>query len=178
MLNLVKRKPSHKKLKRQLLIVMLIIFGWSVAIGFILGLATNTSAANPPEIGTVDVVPANYQLGQEIFVENCSTCHLALPPQVFPTQTWKNILEDSQHYGAQITPLKGTERNLVWKYVSIFSRVTLENENIPYRLNRSRYFKALHPDVELPDNVTMGSCISCHPGAENYNFRQLTAESN
>ncbi|NET01919.1 MAG: cytochrome C [Sphaerospermopsis sp. SIO1G1] len=176
MSNLLKPKPSHKKLKRQLLIVMLIIFGWSVAIGFILGLATNTQAANPPAIGTVDVVPANYQLGQEIFVENCSTCHLALPPQIFPTQTWKHILEDSQHYGARITPLIGIERTLVWKYVSTFSRVKLQSENIPYRLSRSRYFKALHPGVELPNNIKMGSCVSCHPGANEYNFRKLTAE--
>ncbi|MEB3149420.1 MAG: cytochrome C, partial [Sphaerospermopsis sp.] len=103
--SMFKAKSSHKKLKRQLLIVMLIIFGWSVAIGFILGLATSTQAANPPEIGTVDVVRAQYKLGKELYIENCSTCHLALPPEVFPTQTWKNILEDSQHYGATITPL-------------------------------------------------------------------------
>jgi hypothetical protein len=176
MASLLKYKSSHKKLKRQLLIVMLIIFGWSVAIGFILGLATSTQAANPPEIGTVDVVPAQYQLGQQIFIENCSTCHLALPPEVFPIQTWKNILEDSQHYGANITPLTGIQRNLVWRYVSTFSRVKLEDENIPYRLNRSRYFKALHPGVELPKPVTMGSCVSCHPGANEYNFRKLTPE--
>ncbi|MBE9234532.1 cytochrome C [Anabaena aphanizomenioides LEGE 00250] len=174
--SMFKAKSSHKKLKRQLLIVMLIIFGWSVAIGFILGLATSTQAANPPEIGTVDVVRAQYKLGKELYIENCSTCHLALPPEVFPTQTWKNILEDSQHYGATITPLIGIQRNLVWKYVSTFSRVQLQDEETPYRLNRSRYFKALHPGVELPNPVTMGSCVSCHSGANEYNFRQLTAE--
>ncbi|BAZ83194.1 cytochrome C [Sphaerospermopsis kisseleviana CS-549] len=174
--SMFKPKSSHKKLKRQLLIVMLIIFGWSVAIGFILGLATSTQAANPPEIGTVDVVRAQYKLGKELYIENCSTCHLALPPEVFPTQTWKNILEDSQHYGATITPLIGIQRNLVWKYVSTFSRVQLQDEETPYRLNRSRYFKALHPGVELPNPVTMGSCVSCHPGANEYNFRKLTPE--
>jgi hypothetical protein len=173
---LLKPKPSHKKLKRQLLIVMLIIFGWSVAIGFILGLATNTQAATPSEIRTVDVVPVRYQLGQELYLKNCSTCHLALPPQVFPSETWRHILEDSQHYGAQIQPLAGIEHTLVWKYVSTFSRVKLLDERIPYRLGRSRYFKALHPGVELPNTVQIGSCVSCHPGAENYNFRQLTAE--
>jgi hypothetical protein len=176
MSNLVTRKPSHKKLKRQLLIVMLIIFGWSVAIGFILGLATSTQAANPPEIGTVDVVPANYQLGQELYRENCSSCHIALPPAVFPTQTWKNLLEDSQHYGAQIQPLVNPERILVWNYISTFSRVQLRDEETPYRLNRSRYFRALHPGVELANPLKMGSCVSCHPGANEYNFRKLTPE--
>jgi hypothetical protein len=177
MLNTVKHKSSHKKLKRQLLIVMLIIFGWSVAIGFILGLATSTHAATPASsIGTVDVVPANFQLGQELYKENCSSCHIALPPAVFPTQTWKNLLEDSQHYGAQIQPLVNPQRIFVWNYISTFSRVQLQDEETPYRFNRSRYFRALHPGVELPKPVTMGSCVSCHPGAKEYNFRQLTPE--
>ena len=173
---LFKPKPSHKKLKRQLLIVMLIIFGWSVAIGFILGLATSTQAANPPEIGTVDVVPAKYQLGQELYLNNCSTCHLALPPQVLPSETWQHILEDSQHYGAQIKPLARIQYTLVWRYMTTFSRLKLANEKIPYRLSRSRYFLALHPNIELPEPPNMGSCVTCHPGAENYNFRKLTPD--
>ncbi|TAF08059.1 MAG: cytochrome C [Nostocales cyanobacterium] len=177
MASLLKHKSSHKKLKRQLLIVMLIIFGWSIAIGFILGLATSTHAANPASsIGTVDVVPANYQLGQELYRKNCSTCHIALPPAVFPTQTWKNLLEDSQHYGAQLQPLVDPQRILVWNYISTFSRVQLQDEETPYRLNKSRYFRALHPGVELANPVKMGSCVSCHPGAKDYNFRSLTPE--
>lgn len=37
------------------------------------GLATITSAQPVPtdEIGTVDVVPERYQLGQELYLENC-----------------------------------------------------------------------------------------------------------
>ncbi|ADI64956.1 cytochrome c [Trichormus azollae] len=173
-----KLKSSHQRMKRQLLIVMLVIFAWSVAIGFILGLATTSvHAANPtPSVGTVDVVPAQYQLGQELYIENCSTCHIALPPAVFPTQTWKNLVEDSQHYGAQIKPLVDPQRILVWKYISTFSRVQRQDEAIPYRLNRSRYFQALHPGVKLPEPINIGSCVSCHPGASKYNFRSLTLE--
>jgi hypothetical protein len=129
-----KLKSSHQRMKRQLLIVMLVIFAWSVAIGFILGLATTSvHAANPtPSVGTVDVVPGQYQLGQELYIENCSTCHIALPPVVLPTQTWKNLVEDSQHYGPQIKPLVDLQRILVWKYISTFSRVQRQDEEIPY----------------------------------------------
>jgi Dihaem cytochrome c len=177
MASLLKHKSSHQKLKRQLLIVMLVIFAWSIAIGFILGLATSTHAANPASsIGTVDVVPAQYQLGQELYLENCATCHIGIPPAVLPTQTWKNLLEDSQHYGAQLQPLVDPQRTLVWKYLLTFSRVQLQDETTPYRLNDSRYFKALHPDVKLPRPVQISSCVSCHPGAKEYNFRSLTSE--
>ncbi|RUS96884.1 hypothetical protein DSM107003_22900 [Trichormus variabilis SAG 1403-4b] len=177
MLNTIKPKPSHQKLKRQLLIVMLVIFGWSIAIGFILGLATSSHAAKPtPSVGTVDVVPAQYQLAQELYLENCATCHIGIPPAVFPTQTWKNILQDSQHYGAQIKPLVDPPRILVWKYLSTFSRLHLQDDSTPYRLNESRYFKALHPGVKLPQAVNMNGCVSCHIGADKYDFRSLTPE--
>ncbi|MTJ06171.1 cytochrome C [Anabaena sp. UHCC 0204] len=177
MSNLVKSKSSHRRLKRQLLIVMLVIFAWSVAIGWLLGFATSAHGANPATpIGTVDVVPAQYQLGQQLYLENCSSCHIALPPAVFPTQTWKNLLEDSQHYGAQIQPLGKFQNLLVSRYLFTFSRVQLQEESTPYRLKDSRYFRALHPGVQFPNPVNMGSCVSCHIGAEKYDFRSLTPE--
>ncbi len=176
MSTLVKSK-SHRRLKRQLLIVMLVIFAWSVAIGWILGLATSAHGANQTDsIGTVDVVPAQYQLGQELYLENCSSCHIALPPAIFPSQTWKNLLEDPQHYGAQINPLGKIQHLLVSKYLYTFSRVQLEEETTPYRLKDSRYFRALHPGVKLPKPINMGSCVSCHLQADKYDFRSLTPE--
>jgi hypothetical protein len=176
MSNLGKSK-SHRRLKRQLLIVMLVIFTWSVAMGWILGFATSTHGANPGEsIGTVDVVPPQYQLGEQLYLENCSSCHIALSPAVFPSQTWQDLLQDSQHYGVQIKPLGKIEYILVSKYLYTFSRVQLQEESTPYRLNDSRYFQALHPGVELPNPVAMGSCISCHIGADKYDFRSLSSE--
>ncbi|MBE9248736.1 cytochrome C [Dolichospermum sp. LEGE 00240] len=174
--NLAKSK-SHRRLKRQLLIVMLVIFAWSVAMGWILGFTTSTHGANPVDsIGTVDVISAQYQPGQELYLENCASCHIALPPAVFPSQTWKNLLQDSQHYGVQINPLDKFSHLLVSKYLYTFSRVKLPEEATPYRLKDSRYFKALHPGVKLPKPVTMSSCVSCHIGADKYNFRSLSAE--
>jgi hypothetical protein len=63
MSNLVKGK-SHRRLKRQLLIVMLVIFSWSVAMGWILGLATSAHSANSADsVGTINVGSAQHQLG-------------------------------------------------------------------------------------------------------------------
>jgi hypothetical protein len=177
MVKLLQHKSSHSKLKRQLLIVMLVIFGWSIAIGFILGLATNTQALTPANIGTVDIVPAKYQFGQQLYLENCSSCHIAIPPAVFPSQTWKNLLEDSQHYGVQITPLDNFQQRLVSKYLFTFSRPQLQDEITPYRFHQSRYFRALHPGVKLPQPVTVGTCVSCHLAAQKYNFREVIGDS-
>jgi hypothetical protein len=54
--------------------------------------------------------------------------------------------------------------------------VQLQDEVTPYRLKDSRYFKALHPGVNLPRPVQIGSCVTCHPGAGEYNFRSLSAK--
>jgi hypothetical protein len=175
MSNLVKRKT--RPTKRKFIGLMMIILAWSLAMGWLLALATNLQAAtNTSEIGTVDVVPAQYQLGQQLYLENCSTCHIALPPAVFPTETWKNLLQDSQHYGVQLKPLVDPPRILVWRYLLTFSRSHLKEEQTPYRFKDSRYFKALHPNIKLPRPVQVGSCVSCHPSATDFNFRNLSPE--
>ncbi len=173
----IRKSHQHRQSQRKSVSLMLIVLAWSLAMGWLLSLASNVQGATlVSEIGTVDIVPAQYQLGEQLYRENCSTCHLALPPAVLPIQTWKNIIQDSQHYGAQIKPLVDPERILVWRYLSTFSRPLLKEESTPYRVDRSRYFKALHPQVELKRPVKINSCVTCHPSAEEFNFRQLTPE--
>ena len=152
---------------------------WSLAMGWILALATNAQDASQTAsnaIGTVDPVPQRYQLGQELYLENCASCHIALPPAVLPTQSWQRILQDSQHYGVQIKPLVDPPRLLVWNYIRNSSRPLNKEEETPYRVNESRYFKAMHPKVKLPSPAGVSSCVSCHPSASEYNFRRLTPE--
>jgi Dihaem cytochrome c len=153
---------------------------WSMVLG--LGLAqaiepsTTADVGGGETIGTVDPVPPRYQLGQTVYLENCSTCHIAIPPAVFPDETWRQLLQDSEHYGQQITPLVDPARLLVWSYLRSYSRPLAEDEPVPYQFNDSRYFKALHPRVTLPRSAGITSCISCHSRAEQYDFRSLTAE--
>lgn len=177
MSNIFQRKYRDRQLKRRPFGLILIVLAWSLVMGWLMASLTSAYSATPtPDIGTIDVVPAQYQLGQELYVENCSTCHIALPPAVLPTQTWKNLLQDSQHYGTQIKPLVDPSRILVWRYLSTFSRTQLADEQTPYRVNNSRYFKALHPKVDLPRPTQISSCVSCHSSANQYNFRSLTPE--
>ena len=126
--------------------------------------------------GTVDRIPERYQLGQQLYLENCATCHIGLPPQVLPTETWRRLLQDPQHYGQTLKLLVDPPRLLVWNYLQTYSRPQAKDEELPYRAATSRYFKALHPRVKLPQPANISSCATCHPGASQYNFRKLTAE--
>jgi hypothetical protein len=179
MSNLVKRKSRRQQLKRQPLGLLLIVLTWSLAMGWLLALASNAQGATKvAEVGTVDLVPAQQQLGQELYLQNCATCHLGLPPAVLPSQTWRNLLQDTQHYGVQLQPLVDPPRILVWRYLQTFSRPQRDDEDTPYRVNNSRYFQALHPGVKLPRPTQIGSCVSCHPSATDFNFRRLSPEWN
>ncbi len=176
MSNLMKRK-SRRVGRRSPMGLLLLILVWSLAMGWVLALATNSQGATPASsIGTVDVIPTRHQLGQQLYLENCATCHIAIPPAVLPSETWKDLLQDPQHYGAQLTPLVDPPRTLVWRYLLTFSRSVIADEQKPYHVNDSRYFKILHPRVKLPRPVQLTSCVTCHLGAGDYNFRSLTPE--
>ncbi len=128
------------------------------------------------DIGTVDVVGDRYQAGQTLYLQTCATCHLAIPPAVLPSETWRQLLLDPQHYGATLTPLQNPNLRLVWDYLKTYSRPEAIGENVPYRLYQSRYFQILHPKVKLPTRIGLANCLSCHPGAGDYNFRKVSAE--
>jgi len=186
---LLQSKPQHRKRQRSSIVLLILIVLWSFCVGWGLAQATDVShvdempqlaqafsTASDSRVGTVDPVPPAYQTGQTLYLENCSTCHIALPPQVFPSETWRQLLQDTQHYGRRLDPLVDPPRLLIWNYLRRFSRPRKEEETIPYRMDRSRFFKALHPAVKLPRPTRPNTCISCHPGAAEYNFRDLTSE--
>jgi hypothetical protein len=182
------RKPRRPgKNRRSPFILVLLILLWSACLGWGFATASDLPTRSTPaqraelqalnsEIGTVDVVPSQHQFGKELYLENCATCHIGVPPEVLPTQTWRQLIQDPQHYGQIITPLVDPTRLLVWNYLRTFSRPTTVEESTPYRVADSRYFKALHPKLRFPQKVTLNSCATCHPGVSQYDFRSLKPE--
>lgn len=174
MLNL--RFPNWRRSRGRSLLIRCCFLMVTVVIS--LGITTaGVGQSSGGSMGTVDFVPPEFALGQELYLENCATCHIPIPPQVLPRQTWQQILQDSEHYGTQIEPLMDPSRLLVWNYLRSFSRsMSVVEEGVPFRIERSRFFRALHPRVEFPEPISLNSCQTCHPGASNYNFRSLTPE--
>ncbi len=189
----LKRLPKGRRPNRSPAVLLLLLLVWSICLGW--GIAIALGSPVKPDLlgsthqpylvaqttttipGTVDVVPARYQLGKELYLENCASCHLALPPEVMPSETWRKLLlEPQQHYGKQLEPIIGPSLLIMWEYLRTFSRPPLEKESIPYRVSDSRFFKALHPQVKFPQPVKVGSCVTCHPGAAQFNYRSLTSE--
>lgn len=163
--------------------LLLLLLLWSIILGVGLAQATIPASVetiaqvtNPAPEGLVDLVPERYQFGQELYLENCATCHVGLPPATMPTESWREILTKPYHYGVEITPLTQPALQIAWNYVSFYSRPLREDEPTPFRLKSSRYFKVLHPKVDFTSPITVRSCITCHPAAEQFNYRSLTPE--
>ena len=125
-----------------------------------------------------DPVNDRDKAGQILYLENCATCHLGIPPAVMPTQTWQALLQDPQHYGINIDLPQGTDRRIIWNYIKTASRPIADTiDRVPYRIGDSRYFRALHPKIKFAEKPTLTTCITCHPSAQGFNFRTLTPEA-
>jgi len=194
---LIRRSLSSRR--RSMLLLVLLLLVWSVCLGMGMAQATDPrtldpssstetiaqttpaslepgTAGTPATIGTVDAIAPRFQTGQKLYLENCATCHIGIPPAVLPSQTWQQLIQDPEHYGATIQPLVAPSVQILWRYLREYSRPLAEGESTPYRIQQSRIFKALHPRVKFTEPITLTSCISCHPGAGAYDFRSLTAE--
>jgi hypothetical protein len=153
---------------RRLLLSLFIIITWSCGLGLTLA-QVNPNTSIPPQT-TLDT-------GKSLYLENCASCHIPIPPEVLPTETWKEILEKpQQHYGTEVTTLVRISQVVIWQYVSTFSRPLRPQEPQPAYVEQSRYFKALHPRVEFTTTINSQSCLKCHPGAQELNYQKLSPE--
>ncbi|MEO1209566.1 MAG: cytochrome C [Cyanobacteria bacterium J06638_20] len=126
-------------------------------------------------LASLDVIPEDLQLGQSVYLRECASCHVAPSPAVLPTQTWARLLVSAQHYSTQIEVMGRPAIDLVWDYIQFASRPILANETAPDRIRNSRFFRALHPRVEI-ERVDLASCAGCHPNAWDYDYRTLSQD--
>jgi hypothetical protein len=152
-------------------LILVLIIVWSLVGGGSLAVALNPPTLTS-SLKSVDPATGKYTVGQELYLENCSGCHIPIPPAVLPTETWEKILENPQdHYGERVEGLIRLTQVLIWDYVSHYSRPLAKDEARPKYIAQSRYFKALHPQVDLPEPTTHRSCVGCHPRAIKFDYR-------
>ncbi|MGF1481101.1 MAG: cytochrome C [Cyanophyceae cyanobacterium] len=170
------------------LAVVGVALAWSLLLGGGMALAFDSSTNSATTIqeptaafylsqAGATAPPDNLRQGRALYLENCASCHIPIPPGVLPTETWEQILENPQsHYGQSLPPILGPFVLLMWDYLRTFSRPLPPNRSVPDYVRQSQYFKALHPRVEMPEPATHQTCINCHPGARALDYRTLSAE--
>lgn len=119
--------------------------------------------------------PENLNLGKQLYIENCSSCHIPIAPQILPTDSWQNILNKSQnHYGESLPKINNLTNQLIWNYLRTYSRPSLSGERTPEYITNSRYLRAFHPQIDLPKPTNHQSCTTCHPKAAQLDYRTLS----
>ena len=154
----------RQRIKPHFILLGLLTFCLSAVLG--IGLA---NAMGSP-YGMVDPIDTDQQAGYTIYVEKCSTCHVALPAAVLPLDTWQALITDPAHYGVTLTGITQFDQRLMLSYLQTYSRRHTGGGPLPYRLQNSDYFQALHPKVDLPQPLNLRSCVSCHQGANEQNY--------
>ncbi|MBP0022142.1 MAG: cytochrome C [Cyanobacteria bacterium SBLK] len=177
-----RRDRSQKKSRQKSpwILLGLIVF-WSLAIGFGIAVALGTNRpvySQSPEqmsfLKSVDPVPEGVGFARDVYVDRCGECHIALPTEILPTESWRSILQElPQHYNTTTRQIISPEIILMWNYIQLFSRTYGDSDDPPFRIDDSRYFRALHPKVNFQQIQTANTCTTCHDRASEFNFRSL-----
>ena len=155
---------QHITKKRWQSLILGLVVGCSLILGW--------GASHALDTKSVDKPTDNFAIGEELYLKTCATCHIPIPPAVLPTETWKSILETpGNHYGVQLKDLVRFNQGFIWQYLQNYSRGLLEDEVAPKYIAQSRYFFALHPQVEFSNPVNNTTCIECHTLAKNFDYR-------
>ncbi|EDX87504.1 hypothetical protein S7335_5214 [Synechococcus sp. PCC 7335] len=139
---------------------------------------TNTLTTANTSYGMVDPINSRLEASYRIYLNECATCHVALPPAVLPTQTWQHLVVDSEHYGLTLSDITAFEKQLIINYLQAYSRPHKSSAPTPFRLFNSDYFQALHPQVNLPQPLNLLTCTSCHLSATTQNYRDIISNPN
>ncbi len=178
--------PKLRKRRRSPLILLLLLVVWSVVMGWGLAQARELPLSSPPSTGittaasqtiaSLEPLPSPLDVGRQYYLNSCGSCHVALPPMVLPTETWRQLLLEPQHYGVTLDLPRGPVLRVMWSYLSNASRAQREDETVPFRVAQSRFFRALHPRVKFatPPNAT--GCASCHIGAKEFDYQSLSPQ--
>ncbi|MEM9543271.1 MAG: cytochrome C [Cyanobacteria bacterium P01_E01_bin.42] len=172
--------PDRKAQKSPWILTGLIVL-WSLAIGLGLAMALGTnqpvysqSKEQTRLLKSVDPVPEEVIFARDVYVDRCGECHIALPTEVLPTESWRLILQElPQHYNVRTRQIISPEIILMWNYIQLFSRTYGDSDEPPLRIDNSRYFRALHPKVDFQQVQTANTCTTCHDRAAEFNYRSL-----
>jgi len=126
----------------------------------------------------------------EIYVEECSACHLAYPPGLLPYDGWKKVMASlDDHFGDNAELDKETS-DYIENYLHKFSLQKGKSSNLnrmlrnipeqsPLRITKLPQFQVDHNEVFIKirnisnEELTVSRCEDCHSEAEQGFFKEI-----
>lgn len=122
-----------------------------------------------------------------LYLEECGACHLAFPPQLLDTASWRQVMEGLPgHFGtdASLDPANNHERR---RAIADFldrngggrkTGVTADAQGKPLlRITETAYFHRKHRNIapatfERAAIKSAANCTACHAGAADGNYSE------
>ena len=126
----------------------------------------------------------------QLYEQECSSCHFAYPPGLLPDASWHKIMSTLDDHFGENAELSDTDRLAIEEYLvnnsashSEFRRSkkiarSLSPSSAPLRITELPYFKHEHDEIPSrlvknnPDVGSFSQCDSCHRDAKKGYFSE------
>ena len=109
----------------------------------------------------------------------CGACHIAYPPKLLPTASWKALMGGlDKHFGTDASlDAAATGEILAFLQNNASSRKPEPSAKPQLRITETRWFQSEHDEVPLrlwkdPRIKSPSNCAACHTQAENGDFNE------
>jgi len=126
--------------------------------------------------------PARMAQAAVLFRRECSDCHIAYPPSMLPTLSWRNIMTTlDNHYGSDAS-LSDRETDEITAHLADNSIDGWGIEVAPLRITETKWFRRKHHYVvpsetwDRPDVKSPANCPACHKQAQIGEFSERSLD--
>jgi mono/diheme cytochrome c family protein len=113
------------------------------------------------------------------YQQECAACHLAYPPGMLPSASWKRVMTNlPKHYGTDASLDPATVKELTgWLVANAGTYKRVSEEPAQDRITRSAWFIRKHDEVsaaswKLPAVKSAANCNACHTTANQGDFNE------
>lgn len=109
----------------------------------------------------------------------CSGCHMAYPPGLLPSASWKKIMGGlDKHFGTDAS-LSAADTAEISAFLVANPSNRWSSSAAPLRTTESEWFRAKHGEISAAvfaraSIKSKSNCVACHSGAANGNFDDRT----
>lgn len=144
----------------------------SLAIVFALIAASHAAHADDDRRRTaVPLLPA--------YAQECAACHVAYPPGMLPSASWRRLLNDlPRHYGTDASLDPATVKELAtWLSANAGTYKRVRETPPEDRITKSAWFIRKHDEVpaavwQRPAVKSAANCTACHTQAAQGDFNE------
>lgn len=138
--------------------------------------------------GERTVAPAPLSPEAAAYQTECSSCHLAYPPELLPARSWTRLMGGLDDHFGQNAELDAAARESMTRWLernaaehsprSMARRVLRDSEGkTPLRISELRFIQREHDEVNplvwrRPAVGSVANCAACHRGAEKGSFSE------